>query len=86
MSKSPARLSAVQPVVEDSGTMSQAFRLWAVQVSDQMLTVSTGSPEGVREAPQYALYIDEAIPLVPVQYRKMLPHIGGDRSKGWVAI
>ena len=86
MSKAPSRLSAGQPVVEDNGTMSQAFRLWAVQVSDQMLSVNTGSPEGVLEAPQYALYIDEAAPLTPVQYRKMLPHIGGDRSMGWVVI
>ena len=80
------RLQATQPIVEPNGTMSQTFRLWAIEVSNSLLLVGSGSPEGVQEAPQYSLYLDEATPAVPVQYRKMLPEIGGDRTKGWAAL
>ena len=51
-----------------------------------MLHVGTGSPEGVLELPQYSRYIDETVPLVPVEYIKMLPEVGGDRTKGWAAL
>lgn len=86
MTQTTVKLNATQPIVDPDGTMSQVFRSWAVLVSNQMPIVSTGTPEGVVEAPQYSLYIDEAAPLTPVQYRKMLPEIGGDRSKGWASI
>ena len=81
------RLQATQPIVEPNGTMSQTFRVWAIEVSNSLLIVGTGDPElqGL-EAPQYSLYLDEAIPASPVQYRKMLPEIGGDRTKGWAAL
>ena len=45
-----------------------------------------GTPEGALEAPQYSLYIDESTPLSPIQYRKMLPDVTGDRTKGWAAL
>ena len=80
------RLQATQPIVEPNGTMSQTFRLWSIEVSNSLLIVGTGDPEGVLEAPQYSLYLDETDPTVPVQYRKMLPEIGGDRTKGWYAL
>ena len=86
MTQTTIKLNASQPIVEPEGTMSQTFRSWAVLISNQTPIVSTGTPEGAVEAPQYSLYIDEAVPLTPVQYRKMLPEVAGDRSKGWAAI
>ena len=86
MSFTPIKLNAAQPIIMADGTMSQVFRTWALQVTNLLPTVGTGSPEGVLEAPQYSLYIDEAVPLTPVEYRKMLPEVSGDRSKGWAAI
>ena len=86
MTQTTIKLNASQPIVESEGTMSQTFRSWAVLISNQTPIVSTGTPEGAVEAPQYSLYIDEAVPLTPVQYRKMLPEVAGDRSKGWAAI
>ena len=86
MTQTTVKLNASQPIVDPNGTMSQVMRTWAVLMSNQAPIVNTGTPEGVIEAPQYSLYIDEAVPLTPVQYRKMLPEIGGDRSKGWAAI
>ena len=86
MPQNPTRLEVSQPIVGENGTMSQAFRTWALQVTRAIPIVGTGTPEGVIEAPQYSLYIDEAVPLTPVQYRKMLPEVGGDRKKGWAPV
>ena len=86
MPQSPQKLNAAQPIIEADGTMSQVFRAWSIAVTNAMPMVGTGSPEGVIKALQYSLYIDEAIPLTPVQYRKMLPEIGGNRRLGWAVI
>lgn len=86
MSQNQPQLLAAQPIVNDDGTMSQAFRTHMQQVSRSVVIVGTGSPEGVLEAPQYSLYIDETTPTVPVQYRKMLTSSAGDSKKGWVMV
>ena len=86
MAQNPLSINSAQPIVEDNGTMSQLFRTWMLQVTNSIPIVGTGSPEGAIEAPQYSLYIDETVPLVPTQYRKMLPEITGDRSKGWAIV
>jgi hypothetical protein len=51
-----------------------------------MPIIGTGSPEGIVSAAQYSLYIDETTPLSPVQYRKMLSEVAGNRLKGWAAL
>ena len=79
-------LNAAQPVVDDSGRMAQAFRTWTLDASLSIPIVGTGSPEGVVEARQYQLYINSAGLAGSIEYRKMLPEIGGDRSKGWLLV
>ena len=86
MPQNPQQLNSVLEIIESDGTPSQVFRTWALQQSNNIPIVSTGPPEGAVEAPQYSLYIDEAVPLTPVQYRKMLPDVAGDRSKGWAVV
>ena len=86
MPQDPTALNATQPIIEANGTMAQLFRTWANLISNNVPIVNSGTPEGVVTAPQYTLYIDEAVPAIPVQYRKMLPEIGGDRSKGWAVV
>ena len=80
------QLNSAQPITEPDGTITQVFRSWSLQVSNSLPIIGIGSPEGVVTAPQYSLYIDETVPLTPVQYRKMLPEVTGDRSKGWAAL
>jgi|TARA_R110002095_G_scaffold136730_2_gene118378 hypothetical protein len=80
------RLNASQPITNNNGEMEQTFRSWALEVSNNLPLVGTGSPEGVIEAAQYSLYIDKTTPLSPVQYRKMLSDIGGNRTKGWAVV
>lgn len=80
------KINASQPIVDDDSTMSQLFRQWTIQVSNNLPIIGIGSPEGSIAAPQYSLYIDETVPLTPVQYRKMMPSLTGDRKKGWAAL
>jgi hypothetical protein len=79
-------LNAAQPIVDDSGKMAQAFRTWTLDASLSIPIVGSGSPEGVVEARQYQLYINSAGAAGAIEYRKMLPEIGGDRSKGWLLV
>lgn len=83
MSQQPIKLIAMQPIVYENGTMQEPFRQFLVKLGEASAIVGTGSPEGVLDAPQYTLYIDEAVPLVPVSYRKMLPSVAGDTKQGW---
>jgi hypothetical protein len=80
------RLNVGQPIVQDDGTMSQAFRQFTQDASLSIPIVGTGSPEGVIEAAQYSLYLDSGGGASAIQYRKMQPEIGGDRTKGWVLV
>ena len=86
MPQNQLKLSGTQSIVDDAGLPEQVFREWALRTANTMVIVGTGTPEGVLEAAQYTLYVDEAVPLTPVQYRKMLPEVGGDRSKGWAVV
>jgi len=79
-------LNVAQPIIGNDGTMEQAFRQWTQDASLSIPIVGTGSPEGVVEARQYSLYLDSAGSAVSIQYRKMQPDIGGDRTRGWVAV
>ena len=45
-----------------------------------------GSPEGVVDALQYSVYLDNLGGAGTIQYRKMLPDIGGDTTQGWVLV
>lgn len=80
------RLNAAQPIVQPDGTMAQPFRQFTQDASLSIPIVGSGSPEGVVEARQYSLYIDSTGSSGSIEYRKMQPEIGGDVTKGWVAV
>lgn len=80
------RLNQAQPIVNSTGTMEQPFRQWTQDVSLAIPIIGSGSPEGVVEARQYSIYLDTAGSAGSIQYRKMLPEIGGDRTQGWVLV
>lgn len=80
------KLNVGQPIVENNGTMSQAFRQFTQEASLSIPIVGTGSPEGVIEAVQFSLYIDKTGTAGAIQYRKMQPSIAGDKTKGWIAV
>lgn len=86
MSQNQPSLLVASPIVGEDRTMEPAFRYFAQKVSEAVVIVGSGTPEAVVEAPQYSLYIDETVPTIPVQYRKMLADIGGDRTQGWIVV
>ena len=80
------RLNVGQPIVDENGTMAQAFRQFTQDASLSIPIVGAGSPEAVIEAAQYSLYLDSRGGASAIQYRKMQPEIGGDRTKGRVLV
>jgi len=80
------RLNVGQAIVDEDGTMAQAFRQFTQDASLSIPIVGVGTPEGVIEAAQYSLYLDSSGGASAIQYRKMQPKIGNDRTKGWVLV
>lgn len=80
------RLNQAQPIVQPDGTMAQPFRQFTQDASLSIPIVGAGSPEGVIEARQYSLYINSTGSSGSIEYRKMLPSIGGDVTQGWIAV
>ena len=80
------KLNAGQPIIENDGTMSQAFRQFTQEASLSIPVTGVGSPEGLIESVQYSLYLDRTGSAGSIQYRKMLPDIAGDKKKGWVLV
>jgi len=77
-------LNASNPIVNAAGLMTQVFRTWILTVVRESTIYGNGSPEGIVEAPQYALYIDRTGTTGAIAWRKMLPQVNGDKTQGWV--
>lgn len=78
---------ATQPIVNTRFTMEEAFRNWTLLVTSLGVPViGEGSPEGVVDAPQFALYLDSLAIVPPMQYRKMITQIGGNTKLGWLPV
>jgi len=80
------KLNVAQPIIEDDGTMASPFRLFTQDAALGIPITGTGSPEGNVEARQFSLYLDTTGSAGGIQYRKMQPDIGGDKTKGWLAV
>lgn len=75
-----------RPIVDDLGLMEQPYRYWVGRVNDALPITGEGSPEGLVDAPQLSLYIDINGTTGTIEYRKMLPDIGGDTKQGWLLV
>jgi len=80
------QLNAANPIVFEDGTMQAPFRDQMNTIARYLPIIGTGSPEGVVEALQYALYLDSTGVTGSIEYRKMLPAIAGNTKMGWVAV
>ena len=80
------QLNASQPIVDESGVMTQPMRTFAQQNTDASLLIGTGSPEGAVNANQGRTYMNDAGTTGNILYIKQLSHIGGDQSQGWVLV
>lgn len=79
-----APLAVANPIVNENRTMSEELRQWIREVNLSNPIVGAGSPEGVVDADQYALYLDNTGAAGSIQYRKMLASIAGDTKQGWL--
>lgn len=61
-------------------------RRWFELVTQLDILTGTGSPEGVIEAKQKRLYMDESGTAGSILYIKRDADIGGDRSQGWILV
>jgi hypothetical protein len=80
------QLSAAQPIVDKDGTMEPAFRDQMNRFWAQYPLAGAGDPNGVVEGDYLQLYIDVEGTTGSIEYRKMLPDVGGDKTLGWVAV
>lgn len=80
------QLNSGLPIVREDRTMEIPFRDQMNLLARYLPIIGVGSPEGVIEAPQYALYLDSTGVSGSIEYRKMLPAIAGDTKQGWVAV
>ena len=79
-------LSANRPIIEEDGSLTVQSRAYFRVLTDQVLIIDTGSPEGVIEAPQGANYMDDAGVAGAIKYIKRDNDIAGDKTKGWVLV
>ena len=78
--------SPVRPIIDDAGTMEPSFRAFALKIALRALIIGNGNPEGVYDAEQGAVYMDEDAAGGDILYIKRLADIAGDKSQGWRAV
>lgn len=75
-----------RPITRENGSMEDAFRTFVNQVALLGIIPGTGSPEGVIDAGQTQLYMDDAGAAGSVLYIKRDTDIGGDTTQGWILV
>lgn len=74
------------PIIEKDGFPSEAMNEWLLAVSLNIPMTGIGSPEGVVNARLYQVYLDTTGGAGAIEYRKMLPDVGGDKTQGWIQV
>lgn len=78
--------SSDRSLIEQSGAPTNQFNQWLKLISDRALIIGEGAPEGVYEALQGALYLDELGTSGNILYIKRNSDILGDKTKGWILV
>jgi len=81
-----SELTAIRPIVEESGQSSQEMRSWSQLITERALIVGLGPPETVVEAQQGALYMDDMGLAGNILYVKRDSNILGDATLGWIGV
>lgn len=80
------RLNTENPIVDQTGRMTQVMRAFTLALSNNIPLVNAGTPEGAVDAPVYSFCIDSTGVAGSLLYIKMQEDIAGDKTKGWVAV
>lgn len=79
--------SSTRPIVNENLSSSTQLNTWFNVITAQSMIIGNGSPEGVVEAIQTAVYMDEAGITEAVLYIKRDADDGlGDKTKGWILV
>lgn len=78
--------SSDRPLLNDTGAPSSQFDFWLRAITDRALIIGDGNPEGIFEALQGALYLDESGTSGNILYIKRNSDILGDKTKGWILV
>jgi len=81
-----AQLNVSEPIVYPDGTMQPVFQKQMNRYESQVPLVGTGDPNGVVEGFYLQEYINITGSTGSIEWRKMLPDVGGDKTLGWVAV
>lgn len=81
MGKRVLQVPSQAPIVDNQGRQTQVFRQYTQSLTQRALIVGTGSPEGIVQAQQGALYMDET-GTTDVLYIKQT----GSEATGWVSV
>jgi hypothetical protein len=68
------------------GSLEPAFQLFTQELANRALIIGSGVPEGVTEASQGALYMNDLGTAGAILYVKKSADINGDRKEGWVLV
>ena len=72
--------------LRDDGSLQPAFQLFAQSLANRALIIGEDSPEGVIEANQGAVYMDDAGTAGAILYIKRNADIAGDKTQGWILV
>jgi len=81
-----AQLNVSEPIVYPDGTMQPVFQKQMNRYESQVPLVGAGDPNGVVEGFYLQEYINITGSTGSIEWRKMLPDVGGDKTLGWVAV
>ena len=79
-------LNPMRSPLREDGSLEPAFQIFTQSLADRALIIGAGSPEGVIEANQGSLYMDDAGTAGSIVYVKRDANIAGDKTQGWILV
>lgn len=70
-------------IVNENRKSTQEFNSWTSEVTRALIIIGTGSPDGLIDAAQGQLYMDQDGATGTLLYIKKLAGIGNDSTLGW---
>ncbi|ANJ65521.1 putative head completion protein [Pseudoalteromonas virus vB_PspP-H6/1] len=79
-------LPTTRAIIDSRGVLTQEARSYFGVLTNRAMIIGEGSPEGLTEADQGALYMDSTGSTGAVLYVKQQQSITGDRALGWILV
>ena len=73
-------------IVDENGKPTAQMQVFFLQVQQQGLLIGQSTPFNTLIAPQGSFYMDETAAPGSILWVKQVDNIGGDKTKGWIAL